>query len=175
MELANKLKRSKLPLLLINQELFGRRSFNPQPKLLLADIRNYTESFRLTQQLYQKIYSITSPALSASDDWHHWLANDIYGWANDEEPTMNGYTAKMYNLWKAFVPFWCDNMHAARYYNIIPSGRRPLNHYKIDCFLSTYLDNKTSLQQIRRFWGAMTPADRKNFFFRVHIQLPSRT
>ncbi len=171
MELALKLKHSGLPLLLINQELFGKRSFNVQPKALLADICNYVESFRLAKQLYQKTYGeVTSD--EASDNWDDWLANDIYGWANDEQASMNGYEEKMYNLWKTFAPFWCDNMHAARYYNIIPTGRRSLNHYKIDCFLSSYLDKKTSLQQIHRFWGAMTPLDRKNFI-EAHIFTPT--
>ena len=56
MEFASKLKHSGLPLLLINQELFGKRSYNIQPKALLADIRNYSATFVLTKQLYQGVF-----------------------------------------------------------------------------------------------------------------------
>lgn len=173
MEFASKLKHSGLPLLLINQELFGKRSYNVQPKALLTDISNYAESFRLAKHLYQETFGeVTSE--EAPDNWDDWLANDVYGWANDEEPSMNGYKEKMYNLWNAFVPFWCNNMRSPRYFmfNVVPTGRRPINHYKIDCFLSSYLDKKTSLQQIRRFWGAMTPTDRENFI-EAHIFTPT--
>jgi len=52
MEFASKRKHSGLPLLLINQELFGKRSYNVQPKELLADIRSYKSTFDLAKELY---------------------------------------------------------------------------------------------------------------------------
>ena len=72
---------------------------------------------------------------------------------------------KMYALWEVFVPLWCDNMRAPEYFRFVqvPLGRRPINYYKIDSFLSSYLDKKTSKQQLRCFWGAMKPGDRIQF------------
>jgi hypothetical protein len=169
MEFASKLKHSGLPVLLINQELFGKRSYNVQPRALLADIRNYSATYALTKQLYQGTFGKVSVE-GGADNWDDWWSNDVYGWGNNNAPTQDGYTEKMYKLWKVFVPLWCNNMLAAEYFQFtqVPQGRRPIHFYKIDCFLSSYLNKKTNIQQIHRFWGAMTPADRKSFI-EMHI------
>ena len=161
MELASQLKHSNLPLLLINQELFGMRTYSVQPKELLNDIRNYKTTFDLAKQMYMTTFAPADPG----DNWDDWWANDVYGWGNNDAPTQNGYMEKMYALWEVFVPLWCDNMRAPEYFRFVqvPLGRRPINYYKIDSFLSSYLDKKTSKQQLRCFWGAMKPGDRIQF------------
>lgn len=164
MEFASKLKHSGLPLLLINQELFGKRSYNIQPKALLADIRNYSATFVLTKQLYQGVFEPIAVE-GGDDNWDDWWANDVYGWGNNDVPCMDGYSEGMYKLWKVFTPLWCNKMLAPQYqqFTQVPRGKRPVYFYKIDSFLSSYLDKKTSMRQIRCFWGAMTPANRKSF------------
>jgi len=164
MEFASKLKHSGLPLLLINQELFGKRSYNVQPKELLADIRSYKSTFDLAKELYYSIWGDEKDA-DHHNNWDDWWANDVYGWGNEEVATSHGYTARMYKLWEKFSPLWPDNMHAPEYFRFtqLPTGRRPLSSYKTDCFLSSYLDKKTNTRQIRSFWGAMTPSNRRDF------------
>ena len=56
MELASQLKHSGIPLLLINQEIFGKRSYKRQPAELLTDIRNYADTFEYTKQVYMAQY-----------------------------------------------------------------------------------------------------------------------
>ena len=157
--LATQLKQSSIPLLLINQEFFGKRSYNPQSHILLSDIRNYVNTFNITQKMYKDQW------LNDGETWADWWSNDLYGWGNQHHPIMNGYVEKMYSIWEKFTPLWSNYMRVPNYHLLaqLPSGRRSLSHYKIDCFLYSYLDNKTSIQQIRSFWGALTAAQRREF------------
>ena len=165
MELASQLKHSGIPLLLINQEIFGKRSYKKKSAALLADIRNYADTFEYTKQVYMAQYGDVYGEAGGADNWDDWWANDVYGWANQNQALMNGYTERMYNIWEKFTPLWCDRMKPPQYhhFNQQPTRRRPLYYYKIECFLSSYLDKKTSIQQIRRFWGALTPSQRHTF------------
>ena len=171
MEFASQLKHSGIPLLLINQEIFGKRSYKRQPAELLTNIRNYAKTFALAKQLYIAEYGDIHVD-GDTDNWDDWLANDVYGWANHHQAIMNGYTERMFSIWETFAPLWCDRMKPPQYhlFNQIPTTRRPINHYKIECFLSRYLDKKTSVQQIRSFWGALTPAQRRTF---IQVRLES--
>ncbi len=164
MELATQLKQSGIPLLLINQEIFGKRSYKPQSDILLSDIRSYADTFRITKQIYKGRFGDTHIE-GGHDNWVDWWSNDVYAWGNQHQAIMNGYVEKMYSIWEKFTPLWNHCMLAPQYhlFNQLPRGRRPLSHYKIECFLSSYLDKKTSIRQIRTFWGAMTPEDRRDF------------
>jgi len=164
MEFASQLKHSGIPLLLINQEIFGKRSYKKQSTPLLSDIRNYTKTFEYTKRLYIAQYGEIYGEAGGADNWDDWWSNDVYGWANQHQAIMNGYTERMYNIWEKFTPLWCDRMKPPQYhFNELPTRRRPLYHYQIECFLTSYLDKKSSFRQIRSFWGALTPLQRDAF------------
>ena len=103
MELASQLKHSGIPLLLINQEIFGKRSYKRQPAELLTDIRNYADTFEYTKQVYMAQYGDVYGEAGGADNWDDWWANDVYGWANQNQALMNGYTERMYNIWEKFT------------------------------------------------------------------------
>ena len=161
MELGLRLKHSGIPTLLMNQEFFGKRSYKTQLPQLMKDVRIFTDSLQIMKELYQLQFTSEDGGVGAHD-WVDWLENDLWGWMNDNVALLQGYTPKMYALWEKFAPFWVDCMKPA-FYHTYPSGKRPIIWYKIDCFLSQYLEKKNNWETARIFVGAMTPKQRREF------------
>jgi len=147
--------------------IFGKMSWNPQSQELMRDIRHYHASLQRARKIYHTVYAPEGGGAGAHTPVE-WLINDIFGFANDGVPLLHGFAPKMYKIWLPAAPLWMDTMKAPNYTLYInnpdfPSGRRPLIWYKIDCYLTQYLDKKPLESQICLFWGSMTYEDRETF------------
>tara|TARA_B100001123_G_scaffold44492_2_gene45562 strand:- start:796 stop:1476 length:681 start_codon:yes stop_codon:yes gene_type:complete len=147
--------------------IFGKMSYKPQPKELMADIRNFGLSMTMLNQLYTNEF--TSPGGGAG--MHppvEWLENDLWGWLNADNALMNMFAPHIYDVWETMVRFWPDNMKSPNYavfgQNHPPPIRRPISHYKIDCYLTNYLERKSAEIQVRIILAAMKPAQRNDFY-----------
>ena len=115
--------------------------WTPQPKILLADIKNYHESLELIKQIYYNDMSTHDdaeggPAKASAA----WLINDIHRWLNDDNPTMHGYIEKFKQTIQRYP-----------YYHLIVKD--------IDSYIE--IIGKTSVQkEIQIFWGLFTPEER---------------
>ena len=147
--------------------IFGKMSYKPQPKELMSDIRNFGLSMSMLNQLYTNEF--TSPDGGAGahlpDDW---LENDLYSWLNEYQALMVGFRPRMYEVWETMTRFWPDNMKSPDYdcYGAPPPPptRRPISHYKIECYLTNYLETKPSSITLRIILAAMKPEQRKAFY-----------
>ena len=136
--------------------VFGKMSYKPQLKVLMEDIRNFSSSKKILEEMYNAQFN--KPNIGAhADAPESWLENDLWGWANDNHPLMHQFDNKMYNLWERMLYYWTDTMKAAQYgvfgQQVPPPIRRPLSHYKIDCYLTNYLEMKNTRDIIRLFLG----------------------
>ena len=140
-------------------------SYNPQPKELMEDIRNFSESKQILIEMYENQFrgeDLGGPHIPIE-----WLENDLWGWANNSQALTDGFVSKIYLLWENMSRFWVDNMKAPNY-DVFgqlppPPTRRPLSYYKIDCYLTNYLERKPLESQVRLFLGAMKPVQRAEF------------
>jgi hypothetical protein len=80
-------------------------TYNLQNKDLLNDIIHYKETRTLLLELYHNFWIIEEQMQDPDDDLY-WLINDIVGYANNNKPTMFGYNANFYNIFKRniFLP-----------------------------------------------------------------------
>lgn len=69
-------------------------TYMPQDKYLLNDIVNYTESKTKLLDLYYKYWIVHNEV----DEYKNWLSNDLMSYANNFQPTMNGYVDNFYNI-----------------------------------------------------------------------------
>ena len=145
--------------------IFGKMSYNPQPKELMEDIRNFGEINKFLTEMYENQFRDGD-----SEGTHapiEWLENDLWAWANNYQALTDGFDAKIYLLWENMSRFWVDDMKTPNY-DVFgqmppPPTRRPLSYYKIDCYLTNYLEHKPLESQVRLFLGAMKPAQRVEF------------
>ena len=157
---------ANMPMDIINV-IFGKMSYKPQPKELMEDIRNFGLSMTMLNQLY--INEFTSPDGGAGIHVPvDWLENDLWGWLNEDHALMNGFTPHIYDIWETMSRFWPDNMKSPNYavfgQNCPPPVRRPISHYKIDCYLTNYFEPKSPEKQVRIILAAMKPAQRNDFY-----------
>ena len=153
------LRLSSIPIDIINV-IFGKMSYKPQSKELMEDVRSFYQTKHILTEMYKNQFN-------AGHSPEEWLENDLWGWSNQSEPLMEGFHQKIYDLWKGMSKFWVNDMKAANY-GVFgqmhpPPTRRHLVYYKIDCYLTNYLECKTSKVQIRLFLGAMKPQQRNEF------------
>ena len=122
-------------------------TYNLQKKILLDDIRNFTKSKNILQYLYYKFW-IIEKGMSVPEH-NNWLINDIFGYANNKNALMFGYTDK--------------------FLNIFSRNTFLKNNEKIKLYVDK-LEQKDVLQQINIFLGLLTIEERKNIIsnFLIH-------
>jgi hypothetical protein len=76
-------------------------TYNVQKKDLLQDIINYTKMKTQIINLYFHLWIIQRQEPEPEDK--NWLINDIFSYANDDNPTMLGYVDKFYNIFKRMI------------------------------------------------------------------------
>jgi hypothetical protein len=96
-------------------------TYNLQNKNLLEDIVNYTQTKTKLFELYHKFWMIDLISLDPEED-KNWLINDIFGYANNNHATMNGYIDHFYNIFKRNI-FLQTNEKIDKYvYNLEKKG-----------------------------------------------------
>jgi hypothetical protein len=128
---------SKLPIDIVL--LIIPYTYNLQPKPLLNDIVNYTQTKTTLFELYHKSWIVERECLDPEDK--NWLINDIFAYSNNYKPTMYGYVDKFYNIFKR-------------------------NNYlqtkdKIDKYVNN-MENKNVVTQINIFLGLLTIQERND-------------
>ena len=156
----------RMPTDIINV-IFGKMSYKPQPKELMSDIRNFGLSMTMLNQLYTNEF-ISPDGGAGAHLPIDWLENDLWSWTNAHQALMEGFGPHMYEVWETMTRFWPDNMKSPDYncYGAPPPPptRRPISHYKIDCYLTNYLEPKSSEIQVRIILAAMKSAQRNEFY-----------
>jgi hypothetical protein len=81
-----------LPMELI--QIILRYTWEPQPKILLEDIKSYTISMKQILEQYYKYWQIFEPG----ENHLNWLENDMIRYANADRPTNLGPHPKMQDI-----------------------------------------------------------------------------
>lgn len=115
-------------------------TYHLQNKNLLEDIVNYTQTKKVLFELYHKFWMIDLISLDPEED-KNWLINDIFGYANNNHATMNGYIDKFYNIFKR---------------NIFLQTNEKIDKYVYN------LEKKRVNTQINIFLGLLTIKERKD-------------
>lgn len=159
----------KLPMDIINV-IFGKMSYKPQSQELMADIRSFYTNHEILVEMYSERFNPPGGGAGAHN-WDDWLENDLWGWANGDQALMNGFHDHIYDLWMVMSRYWPDDMKAPSYDTFTmtqpPPVRRHIYKYKIDCYLTNYLEKKPSRVQVRLFLSVMTPSQRVGFVDRI--------
>jgi hypothetical protein len=74
-------------------------TYNIQNKNLLEDIRNYRDSKQILLEIYHQFWMIYMRSQNL-EEYKDWLINDLFGYANEHEPTMFGYVEHFYDIFK---------------------------------------------------------------------------
>jgi len=127
----------KLPMDVIQHIL--SYTYCPQNKNLLVDLANYTET---KEQLLDLYYDFWVTRMQEFGEDKNWLINDIFGFANNEKPTMYGYVDNFYNIFKRNIFLQTNE--------------------KIDKYIYN-LEKKPSPNQINIFLGLFTVNERNVF------------
>jgi hypothetical protein len=114
-------------------------TYQLQNKVLLSDIKSYTETKTLLSNDYYNYWIIEMQYAEEGYEDKYWLLNDIFVYANNDNPTMYGYDEHFYNIFKR-NPFLQSNQDIDRYI---------LN-----------LEKKDVCSQINIFLGMLTPEQR---------------
>jgi len=112
--------------------------YNFQPKNLRDDIKNYVSSKKTVLDLYYHIWIFIWNESDPQDK--DWLINDIFGYANQNQALLSGYTDNFYQIW-------------LRHHNLN-------NITEIDQYMC-YFEKKPVISQINIFWGLLTPDERR--------------
>jgi hypothetical protein len=98
-------------------------TYEPQPFILLNDIRHYVNSRNFVQDWYYQDSGWQYP--NAETDWLH---NDLIGFCNEHRPTMHGYRDHFFNIFSRMYRFKkksreqivhiCNNMSSNRASNV---------------------------------------------------------
>ena len=131
--------------------------YSPQPAQLMEDVRNYHYTLDIILKKYKECYGLSGP--EAVD----WCINDIWGWANNHKATIHGHEDEFYHIWERMEPWWPELMKPAYTWPAIKKKRRKVIWYRIDSYITRYLEKKPSGIQIRLFWGVLTKKERENF------------
>lgn len=120
-------------------------TYQPQNKVLLEDIIDYHKSKLNIHKIYNKIYSLFFEFEPNAD--LNWLINDIFGYANDYNATMNGYIDKFYKI--LFRNFSLKTKTQVHQYIFV-------------------LENKAVNTQINILWGLLYPKERNEILTKVY-------
>lgn len=121
-------------------------TYQPQNKVLLEDIIDYHESKLNIHMLYNKIYSLHFEFEPNAD--LNWLINDIFGYVNDYNPTMNGYIDKFYKI-------------LFRNFSLRLKIKTQIHQYIL------VLENKPVKTQINILWGLLYPKERNEIITKI--------
>ena len=76
-------------------------TYTIQEKKLLDDIRDYNESKKILLYMYHQYWNIEmGHYFIGEDNYLHWLLNDIFAYANEYNPSRDGYNEKFYEIFK---------------------------------------------------------------------------
>jgi len=127
----------KLPMELVLQII--PYTYCLQNKTLLHDIKNYTESKTILSNYYYNYWIIFIQSQEPQDKY--WLVNDLFAYANNYNPTMNGYDEHFYNIFKR---------------NTFLQSNKDIDRYILN------LEKKDVSSQINIFLGMLTPNQRND-------------
>ena len=119
-------------------------TYEPQPKSLMQDIRNYRETSQLIRSIYRNYWIITRREEGIEDQ--NWLINDLFGYGNNGIPTGVAYIDHFRHIW-------------FRSYAITMNDA-------FDRFIRLY-ETKSASTQINMFWGILTISERALFIQRT--------
>jgi hypothetical protein len=115
-------------------------TYNCQPCILCNDIRNfYTERQRMIN-IYGIIFKKETQLYE--NELNDWIANDITSFANEFNPTQDGYVINFYTIFSRHVRLYTDN--------------------DVDLYIK-YLFSKPIHIQINIIWSLFTPHERMQF------------
>jgi len=114
-------------------------TYNLQNKKLLDDIINYKNTRTKIDEIYYDYWINLVESEEPNDKY--WMINNIFAYANDYKPTMNGYVEKFYGIF----------YRNPRLHNI-----KEVNKYVEE------LEKKSVITQINVFWGLLTPTERND-------------
>lgn len=77
-------------------------TYRPQSKHLLRDIEHYKESQVCLLKIYQTYWAYYDT--SESEEYKHWLVNDLLAYENHYKPTMHGYVNHFYRIFNRTSP-----------------------------------------------------------------------
>jgi hypothetical protein len=121
-------------------------TYECQPKVLLDDIQNYSETLAIIQDRYREQWVNFMGEATPVD--RHWLANDIVYEANQTYPTLHGYTDDYYKLCFRYPWFKESKERVDRW--------------------SELLNEDDNLEKaIHLYWGIFTIPERQRFLSRT--------
>lgn len=128
----------KLPLDVVMQII--PYTYHLQNKELLNDIKSYTETKILLSKYYYNYWIVFLE--NNEDEDKNWLINNIFAYANNYKPTMNGYDEQFYNIFKR---------------NAFLQSNQDIERYVAN------LEKKDVTSQINIFLGLLTLQERGEF------------
>jgi hypothetical protein len=158
----------RLPMALISK-IFNY-TYSPQPKLLMEDIRNY----HITLEFMKSLYTPNGP-FSFVVPHYIWydIYNEIWGFMNEYYDYKYGRLDSFYLLWEKMEKGWKKNMFPPVYSPGYPeplfNKRRPASWYRIDCYITRCLLQKTEENCCRIIWGVLSTSSR-NFICQRSIE-----
>ena len=114
-------------------------TYQTQNKKLLNDIVDYKKSKSVIFELYYDFWIINHSQMIPED--RNWLINDLFGYANNDQATMLGYTDDFYKLFSR--------------------NPRLTTKKKVDKYIEI-LETKEVDTQINIFWGLLLPEERND-------------
>jgi hypothetical protein len=126
----------KLPTEIINNIIIPY-TYNLQNKNLLEDIVNYKNTRVKIDEIYYNFWIIYLENENPEDKY--WMINDLFIYANDYNPTINGYVEKFYRIF---------------YRNTRLQSITTVNKYV------EQLEKKQVNSQINILWGLLIPTER---------------
>ena len=115
-------------------------TYQTQDKKLLNDIVDYKKSKTIIFKLYYEYWIVNYYQAVGPQD-KEWLINDLFGYANNNQALMSGYTDDFYKLFSR--------------------NRRLSTKKKIDKYIEI-LETKKIDTQINIFWGLLLPEERNH-------------
>ena len=120
-------------------EMIRRMTYQPQPTILLNDIKNYHETKKIIDNYYYNKFKDELEGYPKAD--RNWLANDICCYLNNDVAMMLSIEDKYINTMRRFI------------------GNNSKSNQELSEMIKWY-SNLNSNSEINIYWGLMTPEDR---------------
>ena len=120
-------------------EMIRRMTYQPQPKILLDDIKNYHETKKIIDNYYYNKYEDELEGYPKAD--RNWLANDICCYLNNNVAMMLSIEDKYINTMRRFI------------------GNNSKPNQELSDMIKWY-SNLDSNSEINMYWGLMTSEER---------------